>query len=108
MPSVGTNALLAKVSGKINTKLIHCTASGLLATIPIIADSHEKAKVNNSKVLAIPSHSTKLAVGRKPTNSPTPIITDADMAFRARSDTVCPISRAEPIIGRDETINNTF
>ena len=46
MVSVGTKALLTKVSGNITIKPVHCAASILLTTRPIMADIQEMASEN--------------------------------------------------------------
>ena len=56
MSCVGTNALLAKVSGKTITKVSHCTASTLFAMSPTIAANHEKASVKTNRISAINNH----------------------------------------------------
>src|SRR5215471_738950 len=45
MPSVGTNALLANVKGKSQTKPADCAASTLWTDKPIVAEIQEKAKL---------------------------------------------------------------
>ena len=53
--SVGTNALLAKVNGKSQTKPADCAASTVLTDKPTVAEIQEKAKLvsNSSPTAAI-------------------------------------------------------
>ena len=53
--SVGTKALLTKVSGKMTKKPVHCAASMLLTSRPMIADIQEIA---SEKRIASPNTNT--------------------------------------------------
>src|SRR5579859_726829 len=101
MPSVGTNTVLANVSGKTITKVSHCTASTLAASSPTIAASQEKANVNNRTIPAIANQSATLALLRKPIASPTTSITSVEIVLRNRSAATCPLSTATLDIGSE-------
>ena len=90
--SVGTNALLTKVSGKTAAKTMPCSASGVRTRAPAATPTHEKAKPKSSISPIAAALPTIPPSGRKPTSMPTThMIAIASMA-RSRSVSVRPVS----------------
>lgn len=89
MLAVGTKALLINVSGKTNTKVIHCTPSIVFENNPMIADNHDIAKVNSINKPNTSTQSQTLASGLKPTSQGHPKYqnTMGHQAIRLQRDT---------------------
>src|SRR2546422_2604719 len=101
MLRVGTNALLAKVNGKSQMKPADCAASTLLTTNPIVADTHEKAKLVSRSIPPAATQDRAEPCGRKPTSRPTDHITATTNVLRTRSERVRPVSTADLAIGKE-------
>ncbi len=81
MVSVGTKAPLTNVNGKMTIKPVHCAASMLLTSRPMIADIQEIAR---EKRIASPNTKTQSVgpeTGWKPTRKLTPITIRPDIYF---------------------------
>jgi hypothetical protein len=98
--AVGTNTLLAKVSGKIRTKARPWTLAGLLASMATNAEIQLTAKLNSMISPHPASAASGLPWGRKPRMAPKPNTSTSDTVSLARSPRTCPVSGAERAMGR--------
>src|SRR5260221_9189429 len=83
--ATGTNALLAKVSGKSQMNPADCAASTLCTSNPMTAEIHEKAKLTSRIRPTAASHASGEPDGRKPTIRPTSSITITTNKLRTTS-----------------------
>jgi predicted ATPase len=107
MVPVGTNALEAKVSGKITVKPKIWTFSGWSTSMPISTGSQENASVKATSRATAPSASSGPVWTRKPSSMPTPIRMAIDQTCRATSAAIRPASGADLAIGRLRKRSNT-
>ena len=105
MVKIGTNALLANVSGKTHTNPADWAASTLPTESPMTAEIHENAIANRTSSPSPPTMGSRPLWNRKPTSRPTPVISTTTRMLRRVSARMRPASTANRVIGSDRNLS---